>query len=78
MMTNRTSSSKPRILTLAVLGLMAVYGCQAEAADFENGIYQTVFRFTGTGQGEALARIREETFATEVIDGKIKSQPAYP
>ncbi len=74
MMTNRTSSSKPRILALAVLGLLAVYGCQAEAADFENGIYQTVFRFTGTGQGEALVRIREETFATEVIDGKIKSQ----
>ena len=74
MMTNRTSSPKPRLLVLAVLGLLTVYGCQAEAADFENGIYQTVFRFTGTGQGESLVGIREETFATEVTDGKIKTQ----
>ena len=59
---------------LAVLGLLAAYGCRAEAAGFENGIYQTEFRFTGTGQGESLVRIREETFATEVIDGKIKGQ----
>ena len=74
MMTNRPSWSKPRLLVLAVLGLVAAYGCRAEAADFENGIYQTEFRFTGTGQGESLVRIREATFATEVIDGKIKHQ----
>ncbi len=58
----------------ALLGLLAVCGWPAEAADFENGIYQTEFRFTGTGQGESLVRIREKTFATEVIDGKIKTQ----
>ncbi len=74
MMTNRSPSSKPRLLVLAVPGLLAVYGWRAEAADFENGIYQTEFRFTGTGQGESLVRIREATFATEVIDGKIKNQ----
>ena len=74
MMTNRTSSPRPRLLVLAVLGLLAAYGGRAEAADFENGIYQTEFRFTGTGQGESLVRIREATFATEVIDGKIKHQ----
>ncbi len=70
MKTNRPSSSKPWPLVLAVLGLLAAYGGRAEAADFENGVYQTEFRFTGTGQGESLVRIREKTFATEVIDGK--------
>ncbi len=74
MITNRTSSPRPRLLVLAVLGLLAAYGGRAEAADFENGVYQTEFRFTGTGQGESLVRIREKTFATEVIDGKIISQ----
>ena len=74
MMIHRLTVPYLRLLMLFVLGFLAVNGNQARAADFANGIYETEFRFTGTGQGEALVRIQEKIFTTEVIDGEIKGR----
>ncbi len=74
MTTHHHSAVMLRRLVLAVFGFLAVYGNPATAADLENGTYQIEFRFTGTGEGEALVRIREITYTTEVIGGEIKGQ----
>ncbi len=71
---HRLTLSRLRLLTLLVFGCLAVDGNQARAADFANGLYETEFQFTGTGQGEALVRIRQKTFTIEVVDGEIQAR----
>ncbi len=74
MMIHRLTLPYVRLLMLLLFGFPAIDGNQARAADFANGFYETEFQFTGTGQGEALVRIRQKTFTIEVVDGKIKGR----
>ncbi len=74
MMTYHHSTLMLRRFVLVVFGFLAVYGNQARAGDLENGIYEIEFRFTGTGEGEALVRNPEIAYTTEVVEGEIKGQ----